>query len=46
MRRLSIARALRLALLGLTVTLSLLAAVGLAQLYHSRQRYEDRLVDA
>jgi signal transduction histidine kinase/HAMP domain-containing protein len=43
MRRLSIARSLRLALIGLTVVLALVAAGGVASLYDSRQRYEDTL---
>jgi signal transduction histidine kinase/CheY-like chemotaxis protein/HAMP domain-containing protein len=44
MRRLSIARSLRLALIGLTIVLALVAAAGVASLYHARQRYEDALV--
>ena len=43
MQRLSIARSLRLALVGLTVALALVAALGIASLYNARQRYEDRL---
>jgi two-component system phosphate regulon sensor histidine kinase PhoR len=44
MRRLSIARSLRLALIGLTMLLAAVAAVGVARLYDARQRYEDTLV--
>src|SRR4051794_41919455 len=44
--RLTLARSFRLALLGLTVTLAVLAAVGVAQLYQARQRYEDRTAEA
>ena len=44
MQRLSIARSLRLALVGLTVALAVVAAVGVASLYTSRQHYEDKLV--
>ena len=43
LRRLSIARSFRLALLGLTLTLAVLAGAGVARLYDARQRYEDRL---
>jgi signal transduction histidine kinase/CheY-like chemotaxis protein len=46
MQRLSIARSLRLALVGLTVALALVAAVGVASLYNSRQRYEDKLLES
>jgi signal transduction histidine kinase/DNA-binding response OmpR family regulator/HAMP domain-containing protein len=46
MRRLSLARSLRLALLGLAVVLSVLAGLGVAGLYTARQRYEDRLANA
>ncbi|WP_354700300.1 hypothetical protein DSM112329_00568 [Paraconexibacter sp. AEG42_29] len=46
MRRLSIAASLRGALLGLTVVLAVVAAVGVAALYGSRQDYEDSLSDA
>jgi signal transduction histidine kinase/CheY-like chemotaxis protein len=42
-RRLSIARSLRLALIGLTVALALLAALGVAGLYNARQSYESTL---
>ena len=43
MQRLSIARSLRLALVALTVALAVVAALGIASLYNSRQRYENRL---
>jgi signal transduction histidine kinase/ActR/RegA family two-component response regulator len=46
MQRLSIARSLRLALVGLTVALALVAAAGVASLYNSRQRYEDKLIES
>jgi signal transduction histidine kinase/CheY-like chemotaxis protein/HAMP domain-containing protein len=46
MRRLSIAATFRGALLGLTVLLAIVAAVGVAALYASRQDYENRLSDA
>src|SRR5437763_10905255 len=46
MRRLSIARSLRLTLIGLTLVLALVAALGVASLYHARQRYEDRLASS
>lgn len=39
----SIARTLRLALLGLTVLLAVIGAFGIAALYDARQRYEDEL---
>lgn len=45
MRRLSIARSLQLALLGLTVALTVIAAIGVASLYGARQTYEDRLAE-
>jgi len=45
MRRLSIARSLQLALLGLTVALTAIAAIGVASLYSARQTYEDRLAE-
>src|SRR5258708_2811220 len=45
MRRLSIARSVQLALLGLALLLAALAGLGIAGLYKARQRYEDR-VDA
>ena len=43
MRRLSIARSLLLALVGLTVALGLVAALEVASLYDARQDYEDDL---
>src|SRR5882757_5809369 len=43
MRRLSFARSFQIALLGLTLALALIAALGIAALYDARQRYEDRL---
>ena len=43
MRRLSIARSVLVALLGLTVALTVIAAVGIGTLYASRQDYEDEL---
>jgi signal transduction histidine kinase/DNA-binding response OmpR family regulator/HAMP domain-containing protein len=43
MRRLSIARSLLLALVGLTLTLALVAALEVASLYDARQDYEDDL---
>jgi signal transduction histidine kinase/DNA-binding response OmpR family regulator len=43
MQRLSIARSLRLALLGLTLALAVIAVIGVASLYAARQRYEDAL---
>ena len=43
MRRLSIARSLLLALLGLTLALALVAALEVASLYSARQDYEDDL---
>ena len=46
MERLSIARLLRLALIGLTVILAVIAAFGVASLYSSRQDYENTLVDS
>ena len=46
MRRLSIARSVALALLGITVLYALLAGLGVAALYQSRQRYENRLSSA
>jgi signal transduction histidine kinase/CheY-like chemotaxis protein len=44
MQRLSIARSLRLALVGLTIVLAVVAALGVSSLYSSRQRYEDTLL--
>ena len=45
MQRLSIARSLRLALVGLTLALAIVAAFGVATLYKSRQHYEKRLIE-
>ncbi len=44
-RRRSIARTLRLALLGLTVGLAVIGAIGIAALYNARQDYENSLSD-
>jgi signal transduction histidine kinase/HAMP domain-containing protein len=44
MQRFSIARSLRLALVGLTVVLAVVAALGVSSLYSARQRYENLLV--
>ncbi len=44
MQRLSIARLLRLALIGLTVVLAGIAAIGVASLYNARQHYENTLL--
>ena len=43
MQRLSIARSLRLALIALTLALAVIAALGVASLYNSRQSYESKL---
>ena len=43
MRRLSIARSVALALLGITVVYAVLAGLGVAALYDARQRYENEL---
>ena len=43
MRRLSIARSLLLALIGLTLVLALVAALEVATLYDARQDYEEEL---
>jgi signal transduction histidine kinase/CheY-like chemotaxis protein len=43
MQRFSIARSLRLALVGLTLVLALVAAVSVSSLYSTRQHYEDTL---
>src|SRR5438270_8569919 len=43
MQRLSIARSFRLALVGLTLVLAIIAGLGIAALYSARQRYEDTL---
>jgi len=45
-RRLSIARSVQLALLGLTIALTAIAGFGVGGLYSSRQQYEDRLARA
>jgi len=45
-RRLSIARSVQLALLGLTIVLTAIAGFGVGALYSSRQRYEDQLAHA
>ena len=42
-RRRSIARTLRIALLGLTVGLAVIGAIGIAALYNARQDHEDSL---
>jgi|GEM_PF-1605878 len=42
----SIALTLRAALLGLTILLAVIGALGIASLYEARQQYEDRLIDA
>ena len=42
----SISRTLRLALLGLTIVLAIIGAIGIAALYDTRQRYEDELAAA
>ncbi len=44
MPRFSIARSLRLALIGLTIVLATVAAIGVGSLYNARQRYENKLV--
>ena len=46
MGRLSIARSMRVALLGLALVLAVIAGLGVAGLYSARQRYEDRLAAA
>src|SRR6185437_4000143 len=43
MGRFSIARSLRLALIGLSIALASVAAAGIASLYSARQRYENVL---
>ncbi len=43
MRRLSIARSVALALLGITILYAVLAGLGVAALYDARQRYENEL---
>jgi signal transduction histidine kinase len=42
----SIARILRLSLLGLTIVLAIIGAIGIAALYDARQAYEDELAAA
>jgi signal transduction histidine kinase/DNA-binding response OmpR family regulator/HAMP domain-containing protein len=44
--RLSIARSLRVALLGLALVLAVVAGLGVAGLYSARQDYEDKLAEA
>jgi signal transduction histidine kinase/DNA-binding NarL/FixJ family response regulator/HAMP domain-containing protein len=46
MQRFSIARSLRSALVGLTLTLALVAALGVSSLYSSRESYENTLVQS
>ncbi len=46
MRRLSIARSVASALLGITILYAVLAGLGVAALYQARQRYENRLSSA
>jgi signal transduction histidine kinase/DNA-binding response OmpR family regulator len=46
MQRLSIARSLRLALFGLVLVLAVVAVVGVASLYNSRQSYENTLASS
>ena len=46
LRRLSIARSVALTLLGLTLLLGVLAGLGVANLYRTRQHYENRLAAA
>ena len=46
MQRLSIARSLRVALIGLTLVLTAIAALGVASLYSARQRYENTLAQS
>ncbi len=46
MQRLPIARSLRLALVGLTVVLLVVAVVGMASLYGARQHYDDTLASS
>jgi signal transduction histidine kinase/CheY-like chemotaxis protein/HAMP domain-containing protein len=45
MHRLSIARSLRFALLGLTLVLAAVAALGVSSLYNARQQYENTLTE-
>jgi signal transduction histidine kinase/DNA-binding response OmpR family regulator len=46
MQRLSIARSLRVALIGLTLVLAVIAALGVSSLYSARQRYENTLAQS
>jgi signal transduction histidine kinase len=46
MQRLSIARSLRLSLVGLAVALAAVAVLGVASLYRARQRYENTLASS
>jgi signal transduction histidine kinase/DNA-binding response OmpR family regulator len=46
MQRLSIARSLRLTLIGLTLILAVIAGLGVAGLYSSRQSYENTLINS
>jgi signal transduction histidine kinase/DNA-binding response OmpR family regulator len=46
MRRLSIIRSLRAALIGLTLVLAAIAALGVSSLYSARQKYENALVQS
>jgi signal transduction histidine kinase len=46
LQRLPLGRTIRLALLGLTVALGVIAAVAIGNLYDARQRYEDELAKA
>ena len=46
MGRASIARSLRVALLGLALVLAVIAGLGVAGLYSARQNYEDKLANA
>ncbi len=46
MQRLSIARSLRLALIGLTIVLTFVAVLGVTSLLSARARYERTLTDS
>jgi signal transduction histidine kinase/CheY-like chemotaxis protein len=46
MRRVSIARSLRAALVGLTLVLAAIAALGVSSLYNARQHYENTLTQS
>jgi signal transduction histidine kinase/CheY-like chemotaxis protein len=46
MRRLSITRSLRVALVGLTLVLAAIAALGVSSLYNARQKYENTLIQS